>query len=100
MDKSAKSVWSASTWNVPTDYKPGGTGIITFGKTARRIINQGIDDLGRWSWMIYKREANIVVFVVSIYQCCKLPTNKTGITTYHQQQTILSERNKVDHDPR
>ena len=50
--------------------------------------------------MTYEGEANIVVLVVSIYQCCKLPTNKTGITSYHQQQTILSERNKVDHDPR
>lgn len=78
------------------DYKPGGTKRITFGKTARRIIIQGFDDLGRWSWMAYEGEANIIVLTISIYQYCKQPTNPTGITAYHQQETILSERNKVD----
>ena len=48
-DPTSKSVWGSSTVNVGNDYKPGGTAIVAFGKTARRVIKQGIDDLGRWS---------------------------------------------------
>ena len=49
-----------------SDYKPGGTAIVAFGKTARRVIKQGIDDLGRWSWMALEGADNTVILVMSI----------------------------------
>ena len=48
-DKASKLVWGASGINVGNDYEPGGTAMVAFGKTARRVIQQGTDDLGRWS---------------------------------------------------
>ena len=49
--------------------------MVASGKTSRRKIQQGIDDLGRWSWMVFKGEDNKVILIMSIYQCCKNPTN-------------------------
>ena len=37
---------------------------------------------------------------MSIYQCCKNPTNPQGKTAYHQQGIMLSEKNRNDCDPR
>ena len=49
MDKASKSVLRAGEINVGNDYKPGSTAMVAFGKTVRvrRVIQQGIDDLGR-----------------------------------------------------
>ena len=41
-DRASKSVWGASEIKDENDYKPGGTAIVAFGKTARRVIHQGI----------------------------------------------------------
>ena len=46
-DKAPTSVWGASKINVGNNYKPGGIAMVAFGKTARRVIPQGIDDLSR-----------------------------------------------------
>ena len=93
-------MWGASRIDVCSEYKPGGTVVVAFGKTARRVIQQGIDDLGRWSWMVFEGEDNKVILVMSIYQCCKNPTNPQGKTAFHQQETMLSEMNRNDCDPR
>ena len=45
-DKASKSVRGASEFNVGNDYKPGGTAMVSFRKTERRVIQQEIDDLG------------------------------------------------------
>ena len=93
-------MWGFSEINVGNEYKPGGTAIVAVGKTTRRVIKQGIDDLGRWSWMAFEGADNKVILIMSIYQCCKNPTNPQGKTAYHQQETMLSERNRTDCDPR
>ena len=69
----SKSVWGASGINVGSDYKPGGTAVVAFRKTAIRVIQQGIDDLGRWSWMAFEGEDKVIL-IMSIYQCCKSTT--------------------------
>ena len=96
----SKSVWGASRIDVGSEYKPGGTAVVAFGKIARRVIQQGIDDLGRWSWMVFEGEDNRVILVMSIYQCCKNPTNLQGKTAFHHQETMLSEMNRNNCDPR
>ena len=40
-------MWGTSRINVGSDYKPGGIAVVAFGKTTRRVIQQGTDDLGR-----------------------------------------------------
>ena len=85
-DRASKSVWGASEINVGNDYKPGGTAIVAFGKTARKVIKQGIDDLGRWSWMAFKETDNKVILIMSIYQCCKNPTN-------HKERMLITNTN-------
>ena len=60
-DRASKSVWGASEINIGNDYKPGGTAMVAFGKTARRVIQQSFDDLDRWSWMAFEGEDNKVI---------------------------------------
>ena len=74
--------------------------MVAFGKTARRVIQQGNDDLGRWSWMAFEGEDNKMILIMNIYQYCKNTTNPQGYTAYCQQRIILSERNRNDCDPR
>ena len=93
-------MWGASRINVGSEYKPGDTAVVAFGKIARRVIQQGVDDLGRWSWMAFEMEDNKLILIISIYQCCKSPTNSQGKKAYHQEETMLSERNRSDCDPR
>ena len=50
--------------------------------------------------MVFKGEDNKVILIMSIYQCCKNLTNPQERTAYHQQETMLSERNRKDCDPR
>ena len=100
IDHSAKSTWSSSQLTSTNDFKPGGTGIVTFGKTATRILQSGRDDLGRWSWIILKAKGLHEILIITVYQCCKLPTNKQGNTAYHQQQILLSTQNRTDRNIR
>ena len=41
-----------------------------------------------------------MILIMSIYQCCKNTTNSQGKTAFHQQETMLSEMNQNDCDPR
>ena len=98
--RASKPLWGASRINVGSEYKPGGTAVVAFGKTVRRVIQQGIDDPDRWSWMAFEGEDNRVILIMSIYQGCKNPTNPQGKTSFRQQETMLSEMNRNDCDLR
>ena len=100
LDKDAKATWGSG--NIPTEsvFKPGGTGIVTFGKTGGRVKEQGADDLGRWTYQLLDGKGDKDILIVSVYQCCKNPTNTMGITAYHQQRLMLSELDRQDMDPR
>ena len=50
--------------------------------------------------MAFEGADNKVILIMSIYQCCRNPNNPQEKTAYHQQETMLSERNKTDCDPR
>ena len=47
MDKSMKSTWSTSKVPSNSEYKPGGTGICTHGRSSSRIKKSGDDEFGR-----------------------------------------------------
>ena len=48
------------------DYIPSGTAVIAFEKKMRRVIQQDIDDLGRWCWMAFEGKDNKVTLIISI----------------------------------
>ena len=100
MDRSSKAVWGTSLFTTDSNYKPGGTAIVTRGKTAGRVKKSGSDKLGRWTYQLLDGQGNKDILIVSIYQCCKQPTNPGGHTAYHQQEVLLSERDSTDRDPR
>ena len=45
-DQRAKDIWGNSYLNMTSDYKPGGTGIVTFGSVSGRIKKAGYDKMG------------------------------------------------------
>ena len=66
MDQASKSVWGTSEINIGNDCKPGSTAMVAFRKTARRVTQQRIDDLGRWSWMAFKEKTIKVILIMII----------------------------------
>jgi hypothetical protein len=100
MDRSSRSTWGTSQLPSNSDYKPGGTAIISTGKTAGRVKQSGADIFGRWTYQLLDGQGDRDILIVSIYQCCKSPTNPTGLTAYRQQEVLLSELDRTDRDPR
>jgi hypothetical protein len=73
MDKHSKAIWGTSQVIVEGDFKPGGTALVTFEKTAGRVKESGSDPLGRWTYQNLDGKGNKEVLVMNVYQCC---TNK------------------------
>ena len=72
------------------DFKPGGTGLITFGSTSGRIVEQRKDNMGRWTETVFRGKFGKVVTVISAYQSPVSEFNDKF--TYHNQQCILLEQ--------
>ena len=87
-NRELKLVWVASKINVGRNYKPGGTVMVAFEKQAKRVIQQGIDDFGRWSWVAFVGEDNRVILIMSIYQYCKNSTSPQRKIAYYQQEIM------------
>jgi hypothetical protein len=102
MKRQAMSVWGTSEVEVDNEsaYKLGGSGIITMGQTAGQVQKSGVDSMGRWTYQVLDGKGDKDILIVSVYQCCKQPTNSKGITAYHQQEIMLSETTRVDRDHR
>ena len=100
MDRTSKGVWSSSDVPKIGYFKPGGTSIVTRGKSSSRVKETGTDNLGRWCYQVLDGKGDRDVLLVSIYQSCKT-SNKDGIlTAHHQQKMLLGEMGRKDIDPR
>ena len=84
MDPGGRSTRGSSRIPSATDYKPSGMGIVSFGDHSGRIKETGNNSYGRWSYQIIDGKNNIDMLIISVYQCCKRPTNKIGGTAFHQ----------------
>ena len=65
-------------------YKPGGTLMGSQGSITARIMDQGSDSLGRWSFQLMSCKNNKKLLVVAAYQVCKQTityTDNDGNTT-------------------
>jgi hypothetical protein len=82
MNRQARSVWGTSHVIVDNKsaFKPGGTAIVALGKTAGRVKKAGIDSMGRWTYQLLDGKGGKDILIVSVYQCCKQPTNSKGVT--------------------
>ena len=90
---------SSSELTTITPYKPGGTGILAINNTCGRICQQGSDRYGRWSWMRLQSKDQKIILLITAYQPCKHPTNKIGITAFHQQEAAFKNERRQTHDP-
>jgi exonuclease III len=76
-----------------TNYKPGGTMIVSVGDITGRIIAQSHDKWGRWTSQTLRGSGGTNVTVVSAYQVVT-DNPHTGLTTAtSQQQSLLIQTN-------
>jgi hypothetical protein len=82
------------TSSIPANkfYKPGGTLILAQGDVVGRIKEKGSDSLGRWSWIKLVGRNQCLITLILAYQVCVRPTNITGTTAYHQQESLLCQK--------
>jgi hypothetical protein len=67
MDRHSRAIWGTSQVIVEGDYKPGGTALITFGKTAGRVKECGRDPLDRRTYQILDGKGNKEVLIMNVY---------------------------------
>ena len=59
--------------------------MITQGRVTGRIITKGMDDMGRFTWMILKGKNEKKIMIITAYRVCKAWPN-IGPHTAHMQQ--------------
>ena len=99
VDKEARSLWATSLVTSPSEFKAGGTGLVTYNRVAPRIKESGTDRMGRWCYQILEGKGREVL-LVNIYQVCAMATLVKGKLTNNQQQRIMLSKENRDTDPR
>ena len=51
-------------------YKPGGTLEVTQGRTTGRVVKQGQDPMGRWTYQVFSCRGHRTLTVITAYQVC------------------------------
>jgi hypothetical protein len=89
------SIMSSSTSSTPcsSSFKPGGVMSIVQDDLVSRLLSKGKDPLGRWSYCKYSGRNEKIIAVITIYQVCIRPTNRTGNRAYHQQVAQMAMEN-------
>ncbi len=98
----SKTVWSNTSIQFESMYKPGGTMSSAIGNTVARVKEAATDDMGRWSYIKLSGKDNKVVIFITVYQVCKKPpaaAKKDSCTVYSQQRSLLIQQNKKDPSP-
>jgi len=65
MNNQSRAVWGTSQVIVENDFKPGGTAIISQGKTGGRVKKSGIDTMGRWTYQVLDGQGEKDILIVS-----------------------------------
>eukprot|EP00957_Ditylum_brightwellii_P038158 2885071-Ditylum_brightwellii.AAC.1 len=60
------------------------------GKLTARVVKQESDQYIRWILTKFAARNGKFITVITAYQPCKV-TKKQGVTTYHQQVTLLKQ---------
>ena len=92
-DKKVKVKTSSSSIKATSSYKPGGTMIMTVGNYAGRVIDDGNDSRGRWSFQTLSCKNGRNIVVISAYQTCfqtiREKNRVKSLTATAQQTSIL-----------
>ena len=96
----SKITFGTSPIGFSSNYKPGGTFMITAGDLTCRVIQQSKDKWGRWVTHTYKGRGALSIAVISAYQVVQKPTMPGSITAASQQQSLLIQAQDVITDPR
>ena len=75
-----------------SEYKPGGTGLVSFQAVAGRIKDKGHDDRGRFAYQVFDSGSDFHSVVFSIYRCNATQHGKSIKTAHHQQRILQAER--------
>lgn len=91
-DRDAKATWATSLVSSASDFKPGESTLVTFGKTALRLKVSGGDRMGRWNYHLLSGKRTREILVINMYQCCINVAAAAGkSTTFQQVQIMLGE---------
>ena len=83
-----------------TDFKMGGTAMVTRGNWSGHIQEQGNDKLGRWSYQTLEGKDGKLVTIITMYRVCKKNNNSSGGTIRAQQEKDLLQETGKHLDPR
>ena len=103
----AKQYWErvrlnlgASPIEYKTQFKPGGTLMLTIGNTTGRMIEQIQDRWGRWATTQLQGRGDSKVAIVTVYQVVDKHGESGILSTSRQQQTLLMQSEDTVTDPR
>ena len=104
----AKQTWqqsrithSCTTIPFATQYKQGGTMLLSTDSITARLIDSGSDSMGRWTSQTYQGRQQIKITVISAYQVVDAPSALKGTTTAAAQQYwMLADADDPTRNPR
>jgi hypothetical protein len=85
--KQSKMVLSHSEFPAHNIYKPGGTAMFLLGSITGRHLESGSDTMGRWAHTRLHGAHHRRITIITCYQVNLHPTNQSGTTSFHQQQS-------------
>lgn len=100
MFTTSTATWTTSYTTSKSEFKPGGTGIISVGKVTSRVRSTGYNRMGRWSYQILEGKGKKKILIVRVYNCCKDETQRDGTNTAFFQQKVMLKEEKRKPDPR
>ncbi|KAI2511551.1 hypothetical protein MHU86_2805 [Fragilaria crotonensis] len=92
----------AGTTPIPfaTPYKPGGTFLLTIGRTSGRVVHQTQDRWGRWVTQEFSGRAGTKVVIVSAYQPVEKRGQEGNLTVAGQHRSLLLQAQDSVTNPR
>ena len=92
--KAHKGAVSSAKLHFPADYQPGGTAVSVRNQWATRLLSQGSDDLGRWSWITLAGRGTTQITFLSGYRVCdgSPQSQLTSRTVRAQQEWMYADR--------
>ena len=84
-----RALMGASSIDHGIDRKPGGIMSITFGAMSGRIVDTGVDYMGRWTYTKFNRNDGRLVTIIGLYQPPEKSAEQAGDTTALKQQHAM-----------
>ena len=94
-------VTSTLSRKAPNTWKPGGTLLAVVGPWGTRVLDSGMDELGRWTWIKLQGREQESITIYNVYNVCKNTIGRAGpATAFAQQWHLLRLAGDKTPDPR